>query len=96
MLNHPVGHRIGMEGEEVSIVVDVRSEEEQNRTVHILYDKMQSPVFFYGLPSSVKMGVFFRCIGSVEFVSFEEVVWGMGEGLDMTSEGRRCEEEGED
>ena len=91
MLGHLVVRAIGLEGEEVSIVVDVRSEEEKNRTLHLFHDKMQSPVFFYGLPSSVKMGVYFLYPGSVEFVSFEELgescVWdGRGFGYEFRGE----------
>ena len=91
MLGNFVGRAIGMEGEEVSIVVDVKSEEEKNRTLHLFHDKMQSPVFFYGLPSSVKMGIVFANPASVEFVSFEELgescVWdGRGFGYSFRGE----------
>ena len=47
----------------------MRSREKERRTVHMFVDKKQSPLFFYGLPESVK----FVQQGWIEFESFEEL-----------------------
>ena len=51
----------------------MRSREKERRTVHMFVDKKQSPLFFYGLPESVKMGILFTQPASIEFESFEEL-----------------------
>ena len=51
----------------------MRSREKEGRTVHMFVDKKQSPLFFYGLPESVKFGLFFDQPASIEFESFEEL-----------------------
>ena len=51
----------------------MRSREKDRRTVHVFVDKKQSPLFFYGLPESVKFGVLFSPPGWIEFESFEEL-----------------------
>ena len=53
--------------------VDLRSVEKERRTVHMFLDKKQSPVYFYGLPESVKLGILFREPCSIEFQSLEEL-----------------------
>ena len=73
MLNHLVGSLTSFNGENVSIEVDMRSREKNRRSVHMFVDKKQSPVFFYGLPESVKMGIYFTQPASIEFESFEEL-----------------------
>ena len=60
-------------GENISIEVDLRSREKEERTVHMFVDKKQSPIFFYGVPESVNMGVFFYQPASIEYESFEEL-----------------------
>ena len=57
----------------ISIEVDMRSREKERRTVHMFVDKKQSPLFFYGLPESVKFGILFSQHTSIEFESFEEL-----------------------
>ena len=73
MLGHNVGSLFSFPGGRVSIEVDLRSSEKEERTVHLFVDNRQSPLFFYGVPESVKMGVFFLQPASIEFESFEEV-----------------------
>ena len=73
MLNHTVGSLLRFGGERISIEVDMRSREKEGRTVHMFVDKKQSPLFFYGLPESVKIGIFFYQPGWIEFESFEEL-----------------------
>ena len=53
--------------------VDMRSREKEGRTVHMFVDKKQSPLYFYGVPESVKIGLFFREPASIECESFEEL-----------------------
>ena len=36
-------------------------------------DKKQSPLFFYGVPESVKFGIVFKEPASIEFESLEEL-----------------------
>ena len=36
-------------------------------------DEKQSPVFFYGVPESVKFGIYFKNPSSFEFESLEEL-----------------------
>ena len=69
---HPAGACCSLT-ERISIEVDMRSREKEGRTVHMFVDKKQSPLFFYGVPESVKIGVLFRQPGSIEFESFEEL-----------------------
>ena len=73
MLDHNVGSLLGFDGERISIEVDMRSREKEGRTVHMFVDKKQSPLFFYGLPESVKIGIVFSQPGWIEFESFEEL-----------------------
>ena len=73
MLNHSVGSLLLYPGEGISLEVDLRSREKEERTVHMFVDKKQSPLFFYGLPESVKIGLFFVQPVSIEFESFEEL-----------------------
>ena len=73
MLSHNVGVLAYFDGEKISIEVDMRSREKEERTVHMFVDKKQSPLFFYGVPESVKIGLFFEDPGSIEFESFEEL-----------------------
>ena len=51
----------------------MRRREKEGRIVHMFVDKKQSPLFFYGVPESVKIGVLFSKPGSIEFESFEEL-----------------------
>ena len=73
MLNHSVGSCAWFIGESITIEVDLRSRENERRTVHMFVDKKQSPLFFYGLPESVKIGLLFYQPGWFEFESFEEL-----------------------
>ena len=73
MLSHDVGSLFLVNGEEISMEVDMRSREKEGRTVHMFVDKKQSPLFFYGLPESVMFGIFFVHPASIEFESIEEV-----------------------
>ena len=73
MLNHAVGSLTLFRGERISIEVDMRSREKDRRTVHMFVDQKQSPLFFYGLPESVKIGILFVEPASIEFESFEEL-----------------------
>ena len=73
MLGHNVGSLFSFRGGRVSIEVDMRSREKEGRTAHMFVDNRQSPLFFSGVPESVKMGVFFLQPASIEFESFEEV-----------------------
>ena len=73
MLDHTVGKPVPFPGENISIEVDLRSREKERRTIHMFADEKQSPVFFYGVPESVKFGIFFAQPGSIEFESFEEL-----------------------
>ena len=73
MLNHVVGSLTTFSGERISIEVDMRSRENKGRTAHLFVDKKQSPLFFYGVPESVKIGIFFLQPSSIEFESFEEL-----------------------
>ena len=61
------------EGERISIEVDLRSRKKEGRTVHMFVDKKLSPLFFYGLPQSVKFGILFIQPGRIEFESFKEL-----------------------
>ena len=73
MLNHTVGSLLLIDGERVSVEVDVRSREKEERTFHMFVDQKQTPLFFYGLPESVKIGLLFLKPESIEFESFEEL-----------------------
>ena len=73
MLNHFVGSLTWLIGERISIEVDMRSREKEGRSVHMFVDKKQSPLFFYGLPESVKFGIVFVEPAWIEFESIEEV-----------------------
>ena len=73
MIGHQVGSLLRFVGERISIEVDMRSREKEERTVHMFLDKIQSPLFFYGLPDSVKFGILFIGPGAIEFESFEEL-----------------------
>ena len=73
MLGHEIGSLNWFVGERISIEVDMRSREKGRRSVHMFVDKKQSPTFFYGLPESVKMGIYFYQSASIEFESFEEL-----------------------
>ena len=66
MLNRTVGSLMPLCGERISMEVDMRSREKEERTVHMFVDQKQSPLFFYGLPESVKIGLFFREPASIE------------------------------
>ena len=61
------------DSEVISLEVDLRSKEKEGRTVHMFMDEKQSPLFFYGLPESVKIGIFFNHSASIELRSFEEL-----------------------
>ena len=76
MLGHPIGSLNSVAVEEISIEVDLRSREKEGRTIHMFIDKKQSPLFFYGVPESVKIGILFTHVGSIEFESFEELCRG--------------------
>ena len=73
MLCHNVGSLLIVGGQRISIEVDIRSREKEGRTVHMFVDKKQSPLCFYGLPESVKIGILFTQPATVEFESFEEL-----------------------
>ena len=73
MLSHDVGSLFLVNGEEISMEVDMRSREKEGRTVHMFVDKKQSPLFFYGVPESVKVGIVFAQPDAIEFESFEEL-----------------------
>ena len=73
MLGHIVGSLLAFHGERISMEVDMRSREKEERTVHMFVDKKQAPLFFYGLPESVKFGILFVEPGWIEFESFEEL-----------------------
>ena len=73
MLNHQVGSLNTVSRLHICIEADLRSAEKEERTLHMFLDNTQSPLFFYGVPESVKMGVFFLQPASIEFESFEEV-----------------------
>ena len=63
-------------------------------------DKKQSPLFFYGLPESVKIGILFTQPASIEFESFEELressVVSVKGGYGYTFEGEEVMEGEED
>ena len=67
MIGHGVGGLAYFKGERISIEVDMRSREKERRTVHMFVDKKQSPLFFYGVPESVKIGLLFYQPASIEF-----------------------------
>ena len=73
MFGNYVGSVTRFGGERISIEVDLRSREKEGRTVHLFADQKQSPLFFYGLPESVKIGIWFSDTASIEFESFEEL-----------------------
>ena len=73
MLNRNVGPLVSFPGENISIEVDLRSREKEERTVHMFVDKKQSPLFFYGVPESVNIGILFGQPTSIEIESFEEL-----------------------
>ena len=73
MIGNRVGKLIPFSGRRISIEVDVRSREKEGRTVHMFVDKKQSPLFFYGVPESVKVGIVFAQPDAIEFESFEEL-----------------------
>ena len=73
LLNHLVGSNLLFVGKRISIEVDVRSREKEERTIHMFANKKQSPLFFYGVPESVKIGILFVEPASIEFESFEEL-----------------------
>ena len=73
MLGNHAGSLRYFIGEIISIEVDLRSREKEGRTVHMFVDKKQSPLFFYGLPEGVKIGILFSQPESIEFESFEQL-----------------------
>ena len=73
MIGHNVGCLLFFKGERISIEVDMRSREKERRSVHMFVDKKQSPLFFYGLPESVKIGIVFVQPACIEFESLEEL-----------------------
>ena len=73
MLNRQVGSLTPFTGDRISMEVDMRSSEKEERAVHLFVDKKQLPLFFYGLPESVKIGIFFNNPALIEFESFEEL-----------------------
>ena len=73
MLNHSVGFPVLFDGQRISIEVDLRSREKEGRTIHMFADNKRSPMFFYGVPETVKIGLFFDEPAYVEFESLEEL-----------------------
>ena len=68
-----MGSLVSFAGERISIEVDLSSREKEKRTAHMFVDKKQSPLFFYGLPVSIKFGVLFSHPSTIEFESLEEL-----------------------
>ena len=73
MANLTVGSLHLFPGQRISLEVDLRSREKEERTVHMFVDKKQSPLFFYGVPESVKIGIYFYKPASIKFESLEEL-----------------------
>ena len=53
--------------------VDLRSRERRERNAHLFVDKKQSPLFFYGIPEKVKIGILFTRQSWIDFESLEEL-----------------------
>ena len=73
MLGHQVGALTPFVGEKISLEVDLRSRQKRERTAHLFIDRKQSPLFFYELPQSIKIGIYFVQPASVEFESLDEL-----------------------
>ena len=73
MLNNKVGSLNTFSGDRVCVEVDLRSREKERRTVHMFVNKKLSPIFFYGVPECVMIGIWFAKPASIEFESLEEL-----------------------